>query len=86
MFYGNEPQMNVRVYLYIPFSDKEYAKELGCRWDPNMKKWYSIDSDKGKCNISLCIQKWNKPEPFKMINGKLWDLSEIPENNRGFST
>jgi len=51
-----------------------------------MKKWYCIDSDKGKSNISLCIKEWNKPEPFKIINGKLWDLSEIPDNNRGFST
>ena len=38
MFYGNEPQMNVRVYLYIPFSDKEYAKELGCQVGPQYEK------------------------------------------------
>jgi hypothetical protein len=80
-----EPQMNVRVYFYIPFKDKDEAKKLGCRWDPNNKKWYCIDSDKNKSNISKCIQLWNTPEPYKIINDTIVLLSNIPDTNRGFT-
>ncbi len=81
-----EPQMNIRVYLSIPYCDKDYAKELGCRWDPNRKKWYCIDSDKGKSKISRCVQIWDTPEPYKIINDNIILLSDIPDSNRGFTT
>ena len=81
-----EPQMNVRVYLSIPFKDKDKAKELGCRWDAIRKKWYCIDSDHGKSNISKCIQIWNNPKPYKIINGDIRLLSDINDGNRGFTT
>lgn len=81
-----EPPMNVRVYLYVPFKDKDYAKELGCRWDINRKKWYCIDSDKGKSKISKCIEIWNNPEPYKIINGKNILLSKIVNENRGYTS
>jgi hypothetical protein len=81
-----EPQMNVRVYLSVAFCDKNEAKELGCRWDTNRKKWYCIDSDYGKSNVSKCIKIWNDPEPYKIINDEIILLSLISENNRGFTT
>lgn len=28
------------VYINVPFSDKDKAKENGARWDMNIKKWY----------------------------------------------
>lgn len=28
------------LYLEVPFKEKDAAKRLGARWDPNMKKWY----------------------------------------------
>jgi hypothetical protein len=80
-----EPPMNVRVYLSIPFIDKDEAKELGCRWDTTRKKWYCIDSDYGKSNISKCIQIWDNPEPYKIINGNVILLSDIPDIKRGFT-
>ena len=83
---NREPQMNVRVYLSIPFADKDDAKELGCRWDASRKKWYCIDSDYGKSNVSECIQIWDNPEPYKIIDGNVVLLSEIPDINRGFTT
>lgn len=78
--------MNVRVYLYIPRRDKEEAEKLGCKWDTSRKKWYCIDSDKGDNNISICIQLWVKHEPYKIINGYVMLLSDIPFINRGFTT
>lgn len=83
---NREPQMNVRVYLNIPFGDKDYAKELGCRWDPNRKKWYCIDSDYGKSNVSKCIQIWDNPEPYKIIDDHILKLSDIDKSNRGFTS
>ena len=34
---------NARVYLNVPFSQKDDAKQLGCRFDPLHKKWYIHD-------------------------------------------
>ena len=29
-----------KIYLEIPFKEKETAKNLGAKWDPKKKKWY----------------------------------------------
>lgn len=29
-----------KIYLSVPFSEKEEAKKEGAKWDPNEKKWY----------------------------------------------
>jgi ribonuclease HI len=29
-----------KIYIEVPFSKKDIAKKLGCRWDANKKKWY----------------------------------------------
>jgi len=80
-----EPLMNVRVYLSIPNRDKYEAIKLGCILDTNRKKWYCIDSDKGTNNISICIQIWCKRRPYKIINGNVMLLKDIPSMNRGFT-
>lgn len=30
-----------RTYLSVPFSEKDQAKALGARWDPEARKWYT---------------------------------------------
>ena len=35
-----------RTYLNVAFCNKEHAKTLGARWDPQKKKWYSLKSNK----------------------------------------
>ncbi|WP_044406230.1 exodeoxyribonuclease VII large subunit [Thiomicrospira microaerophila] len=43
------------LYLEVPFSQKELAKQQGARWDPLKKKWYIPDAD----NIDLSLfQAW----------------------------
>ena len=32
----------VRIYLDVPYSEKDEVKELGARFDFDNKKWYSI--------------------------------------------
>ena len=81
----NTVQMNVRIYLDVPFYSKESAKELGCRWDPELKKWYCIDSDYGKSNVTQCLELWGS-NAYKLINNRKMYVRDIPVNNRGFTT
>jgi putative DNA primase/helicase len=38
---NNSDQVNVRgTILEVPFSEKDEVKELGARWDPEMRKWF----------------------------------------------
>ncbi len=37
-----------KIYLYVPFNDKDEAKKDGALWDNNVKKWY-INSDHPNC-------------------------------------
>ena len=32
--------MTTRLYLTVPFAQKDEAKALGARWDPARKRWY----------------------------------------------
>lgn len=34
-------RVNTRIYLNVPFRDKDYAKRLGAKWDADKKKWYA---------------------------------------------
>jgi hypothetical protein len=34
-----------RLYLDVPFAEKEEAKRLGARWDAAAKKWYAPSAD-----------------------------------------
>ena len=29
-----------RIYLNVPYDEKDEAKKLGARWDPGCEKWY----------------------------------------------
>ncbi|RYZ90574.1 MAG: DUF1738 domain-containing protein [Proteobacteria bacterium] len=50
-----------RVYLFVPFSERQEAKEAKARWDKDQRKWYvDKNSDLNK------IRKWSKP-PSNML-------------------
>lgn len=40
-----------RMYIEVPYADKDEAKSLGARWDVDAKKWYVTDD-------ILLFQKW----------------------------
>lgn len=59
---NNLPSFNIsstssisRIYLNVPYSDKDYAKSKGCRWDVNKKSWFLLDDNPNK---SLLISKF----------------------------
>jgi len=41
-------QKEQRIYLKVPYEKKEIAKGKGARWNPEMKKWYILESNKNK--------------------------------------
>jgi ribonuclease HI len=50
----NNSRNNNKLYLNVPYGRKEEAKILGCRWDPQKKKWYIMENiDQNKKNIIL---------------------------------
>lgn len=42
--YQNNINENTKHYLNVPFSKKDIAKGLGCKWDQSQKKWYYCDN------------------------------------------
>lgn len=40
--------MDSKIYLSVPFEEKDRAKELGARWDPDEKRWYFTDESKSE--------------------------------------
>jgi ribonuclease HI len=45
-----------KIYLNIPFAQKDHAKSLGARWDPLKKKWYTFTDSANKSELlSLSI-------------------------------
>ena len=41
----NNNKYYYKVYLAVPFSDKEEAKQLGAKWDGNTKQWYAPNGE-----------------------------------------
>jgi ribonuclease HI len=42
----NEGSDNKKIYLNVPYAEKDKAKADGARWDPNAKKWYIYSDHK----------------------------------------
>lgn len=39
-YYGKGPYDIGKIYLNVPYSEKDRAKAMGARWDAEIKKWY----------------------------------------------
>lgn len=46
---------NTKVFLEVPFREKEEAKNLGALWHVEFKKWYIFNKN---LNKNLILQKW----------------------------
>jgi hypothetical protein len=47
--------LSTKVYLAVPFPEKEHAKQLGARWDRDIKKWYIMSNHP---NLDELQEKW----------------------------
>jgi hypothetical protein len=45
-----------RVYLSVPYAEKESVKDLGGHWSVMKKKWYCLPEDQ------QLFQRWIKPK------------------------
>ena len=46
-----------KIYINLPYAEKDEGKKLGTRWDPKKKKWYilpSLDEYKKK----IILNRW----------------------------
>ena len=70
-----EPQIKLtsdeseRIYLNVPYNEKDEAKELGAKWDKDKKQWYIPQVD------SAPFAKW-LPQNFKTKSQKIAELHE----------
>jgi ribonuclease HI len=45
-----------KIYLNVPFKEKDTAKKLGTQWDPNKKKWFIYNTNPNK---GLVLGNWS---------------------------
>lgn len=50
--YANKPK---KIYLNVPYSEKDEGKKLGTKWDPKKKKWYIFSNSNNKETI---LNRW----------------------------
>lgn len=61
----------MKVFINVPFEEKNQVKELGARWDNDIKSWYipeSLDKE--------LFKKWKQHDPSK-IDKKDQNLKKI---------
>ena len=46
--------MAERIFLNVPFAEKDEAKRLGARWDPDAQRWWA---DPSKCRLDE-LRRW----------------------------
>ncbi|OKL46284.1 hypothetical protein BSR28_07015 [Boudabousia liubingyangii] len=54
-----------RIYLNVPYREKEAAKSLGARWDPTRKLWYVL-AEKVAPPMGPGIEPFARWEPFEI--------------------
>ena len=53
--YNNNNKNSKKIYINVKYDDKEDAKKLGCKWDPDLKSWYYTEYN-NKNNINRIKQ------------------------------
>ncbi len=58
-----------KIYLSLPFKEKDEAKKFGAKWDPAVKKWYiteNINTD----NFTKWFIKNNDSKKLNVLSDK----------------
>jgi hypothetical protein len=53
--------MSERIYLDVPFAENDHAKQIGARWDPNVRRWWIHSA----CYRPELVQRWLPPPPTR---------------------
>ena len=57
----SKAQESTRLYLYVPYREKEEAKKAGAKWDVREKSWY-IEGDADKSKLSRWLPENHRLE------------------------
>ena len=49
--YKKKVKEKKRIYLNVPFGEKDEAKKMGARWESSKKRWYVNDDNKHKVQM-----------------------------------
>ena len=66
-----EKKESGRIYLNVPYEEKEQAKKLGAKWDQGVKEWY----------VPAILLRERSPNVTQMFN--LWGEKGISDEGRG---
>jgi hypothetical protein len=62
---SSRPGRSTRVYLDVPYAEKDDAKAAGARWDPNARRWYDPQPP------TTALQRWSAlPEIPEVLPGE----------------
>jgi hypothetical protein len=62
-----------KMYLFVPFSDKDVAKtEFGAKWDPDRKSWYVVKYYSDASGKEWFYDKHGAKRPIADIPSKWW--------------
>ena len=70
-----------KIYLYVPYYNKDYVKKLGAKWDAEKKQWYIQNENKELIEKYGIDRKIYFDVPFKYNhlakeNNGQWDKKE----------
>lgn len=67
----------MKYYIECPFYEKDEAKSLGARWDPEERKWYYTDPSK-----KYLFKKWLRNELLAQLPDQdSEDFGLLPESD-----
>ena len=52
---NNKSKAQKRIYLNIPYNEKDEAKKLGAKWESSKKSWYILENNKHK---EMMMGRW----------------------------
>ena len=51
-----------KIYLVLPYAQKEEGKALGARWDADAKMWYFLSNNPNKLRVLNRWPKYERPQ------------------------
>lgn len=64
--------MNIPLYLNVPYSEKEEAKKLGAKWNPEEKKWYYTGNLENYINFAKWLFDIKEQEEITIITDSIY--------------
>lgn len=67
-----------RIYINVPYAEKDQAKLYGARWDAEVRRWYITQAQD-----AMLFQRWFSADPVKPVSQDRITLKEFLARNYG---